>query len=185
VLPDLVVADPDRVARFEREARLLASLNHPHIAAIHGLEEASGRKFLVMELVPGDTLAERIARGAMSPDEALPLARQIAEALEAAHEKDIVHRDLKPANIKVTADGHVKVLDFGLAKALSDAGTGLQSGRGAGPAGLTHSPTLSLAATNAGVILGTRLTCRPNRQRRRRSIGGATCSPSAVCCTKC
>jgi eukaryotic-like serine/threonine-protein kinase len=161
VLPDLLVADPDRAARFEREARLLASLNHPHIAAIHGLEEAGDRKFLVMELVPGDTLAERIARGAMPLDEALPVARQIAEALEAAHEKDIIHRDLKPANIKVTADGHVKVLDFGLAKAL-DAGTGLQAGRSAG---LSHSPTLSLAATNAGVILGTAAYMSPEQAK--------------------
>ena len=125
VLPDLFADDPERLARFEREAQLLASLNHPHIAQIYGFEDSASAgagqaavRALVMELVDGPTLADRIARGAIPLDEALPIARQIAEALEAAHERGIVHRDLKPANIKLTAGGAVKVLDFGLAKAL-------------------------------------------------------------------
>ena len=122
VLPPSLAADPDRLARFQREAEVLASLNHPHIAAIYGLEEADGVKALVMELVEGPTLADRIARGPIPLDEALPIARQIAEALEAAHEQGIIHRDLKPANIKVRPDGTVKVLDFGLAKALAARG---------------------------------------------------------------
>src|SRR5262245_9243462 len=117
LLPD-VANDPERLARFRREAQVLASLNHPHIGAIHGLEESDATIALVMELVEGDDLARRIARGAIPLDEALPIAKQIAEALEAAHEQGIVHRDLKPANIKVRDDGTVKVLDFGLAKAL-------------------------------------------------------------------
>src|SRR5436309_7815368 len=116
VLPDAFASDPDRLARFTREAQTLASLNHPNIAHIHGLEESNGVRALVMELVEGEDLAQRIARGAIPIDEALPIAKQIAEALEAAHEQGIVHRDLKPANIKVRADGTVKVLDFGLAK---------------------------------------------------------------------
>src|SRR5260221_127584 len=116
ILPDAFVLDPERVARFQREAKTLASLNHPHIGGIHGLEESGGVVALVMELVAGDDLSQRIARGAIPLDEALPIARQIAEALEAAHEQGIIHRDLKPANIKVTPNGVVKVLDFGLAK---------------------------------------------------------------------
>jgi len=111
VLPESFAQDPERLARFEREARMLAALNHPNIAAIHGLEEDQGTRFLVLELVPGKTL-----EGPVPVEEALRVARQIAEALEAAHEKDIVHRDLKPANIKITPEGKVKVLDFGLAK---------------------------------------------------------------------
>ncbi len=161
VLPELVAADPERVARFEREARLLASLNHPNIAALHGLERADDRLFLVMELVEGDTLAERIGRGPIPPDEALGYARQIAEALEAAHEKGVIHRDLKPANVKITPDGKVKVLDFGLAKALDPAAA-------SGPmaaAGATHSPTLSMAATFAGVILGTAAYMSPEQAK--------------------
>ena len=117
VLPEVFARDAQRMARFEREAKLLASLNHPNIAAIYGLEHAEGHRFLVLELVPGDDMAARIARGALSLDEALPVARDIAEALEFAHEQGIVHRDLKPANVKITPDGTVKVLDFGLAKA--------------------------------------------------------------------
>ena len=118
ILPDAFADDPDRLARFQREAQVLASLNHPNIAAIHGIEEAEGTRALVLELVEGPTLADRIAQGAIPVDEALPIAKQIAEALEAAHEQGVIHRDLKPANIKVREDGTVKVLDFGLAKAL-------------------------------------------------------------------
>ena len=116
-LPEAFSHDTERVARFQREARVLASLNHSNIAAIYGLEESSERKFLVMELVAGETLAQRIKRGAIPLDESLEIAKQICEALESAHENGIVHRDLKPANIKLTLDAKVKVLDFGLAKA--------------------------------------------------------------------
>ena len=122
VLPASVAGDADRLARFQREAEVLAALNHPHIAAIYGLEKTPDGTALVMELVEGDDLSQRIARGALPIDEALPIAKQIAEALEAAHEQGIIHRDLKPANIKVRADGTVKVLDFGLAKALEPQG---------------------------------------------------------------
>ena len=118
VLPDAFASDPDRQTRFQREAQVLASLNQPNIAQIHGLEEADGVRALVLELVEGSTLAERIKQGPIPLNEALPIAKQIAEALEAAHEQGVIHRDLKPANVKVKADGTVKVLDFGLAKAL-------------------------------------------------------------------
>ena len=118
-LPDAFADDPDRLARFQREAQVLASLNHPNIAAIHGIEEAEGTRALVLELVEGPTLADRIAKGPIPLDEALPIAQQIADALEAAHEAGVIHRDLKPANIKVRDDGTVKVLDFGLAKAMA------------------------------------------------------------------
>ena len=118
VLPEAFAKDAERMARFQREAQVLASLNHPNIAAIHGLEESSGVRALVMELVEGPTLADRIAQGPVPLDEALPIARQMAEALEYAHEKAVIHRDLKPANVKITPEGTVKVLDFGLAKAL-------------------------------------------------------------------
>src|ERR1043166_2175994 len=128
VLPDSFASDPDRLARFEREAQLLASLNHPNIATIHGLEERA----LVMELVEGPTLADRIAEGPIPVDEALPIARQIAEALEAAHERGVIHRDLKPANIKLRADGTVKVLDFGLAK-LGEPASGISHGASMSP----------------------------------------------------
>ena len=121
ILPPSLAADADRLARFQREAEVLASLNHPHIAAIYGLEEVRGVTALVMELVEGEDLSQRIARGAIPLDEALPIAKQIADALEAAHEQGIIHRDLKPANIKVRPDGTVKVLDFGLAKAMESA----------------------------------------------------------------
>ena len=137
VLPSHFTSNPERLARFEREARMLASLNHPHIGAIYGLEESDGVRALVMELVEGEDLAQRIARGPMPLAEALPIAKQIADALEAAHEQGIIHRDLKPANIKVRDDGTVKVLDFGLAKAL-DAGVG-----SAQPRHAMNSPTLS------------------------------------------
>src|SRR2546422_1704579 len=128
VLPDALAADVDRIARFEREAKALAALNHPHIAALYGMEESDSRHFLVMELVEGETLAERLQRGPIPVGEALKTAMQIAEALEAAHEKGIVHRDLKPANVKITPDDNVKVLDFGLAKALEASATGAGSG---------------------------------------------------------
>jgi serine/threonine-protein kinase len=146
VLPGEFAKDSDRVARFQREAKVLASLNHPNIAAIYGLEEYGGTNFLVLELVEGDTLADRIKAGPVPVEEALKLALQIAEALEAAHEKGVIHRDLKPANIKVTPDGKVKVLDFGLAKAFAGEQAELN---------LSNSPTLSNAATQQGVILGT------------------------------
>jgi eukaryotic-like serine/threonine-protein kinase len=155
ILPASVAADHDRLARFQREAEVLASLNHPHIAGIYGLEENDGVSALVMELVEGEDLSQRIARGAMPGDEALPIAKQIAEALEAAHEQGIVHRDLKPANIKVRADGTVKVLDFGLAKALDPD----VSSR----ANAMNSPTLSMHATQAGIILGTAAYMSPEQ----------------------
>src|SRR5437773_195352 len=144
LLPEAFTHNADRAARFEREARVLASLNHSNIAAIHGIEESGGRKFLVMELVEGETLAERIKRGPLPIDEALNIAKSICEALEAAHEKGVIHRDLKPANVKITPEGKVKVLDFGLAKAYEAPSAN---------ANLTNSPTLSMAATSAGMIL--------------------------------
>src|SRR6266851_8936437 len=119
VLPAAFARDPERMARFQREAEVLASLNHPNIAIIHGLVESDGQRALVMELVPGETLRARIQRGAMPASEALPIAQQIAEALEAAHEKGVVHRDLKPGNVMITPQGRVKVLDFGLAKSFA------------------------------------------------------------------
>src|SRR5471032_2948355 len=157
VLPDAFAADPERMARFEREAKTLASLNHPHIAAIYGFEESAGAYALVMELVEGEDLSQRIARGAIPLDEALPIARQIAEALEAAHEQGIIHRDLKPANIKVRPDGTVKVLDFGLAKAMEPAA--------GSSANAMNSPTLSMHATQAGIILGTAAYMSPEQAR--------------------
>jgi serine/threonine protein kinase len=156
ILPEAFARETDRISRFENEARVLASLNHPHIAAIHGLEESGDRKFLVMELVSGETLADRIARGPLPVDEALAIASQIAEALEAAHEKGVIHRDLKPANIKVTADGQVKVLDFGLAKAFAGDAANVN---------VSNSPTLSMASTNAGIILGTAAYMSPEQAR--------------------
>ena len=153
ILPEALAADPDRMARFEREAKVLASLNHPNIAAIHGVEERA----LVMELVEGPTLAERIAQGPIPLDEALPIAKQIADALEYAHEKGIIHRDLKPANIKITPEGRVKVLDFGLAKAMASEVS--VAGRP------ETSPTLTMRATMAGVILGTAAYMSPEQAR--------------------
>ncbi|MHC4996221.1 MAG: serine/threonine-protein kinase, partial [Planctomycetota bacterium] len=120
VLPDVMAANPERVARFEREAKTLASLNHPLIGAIYGFDEAGGKRFLVLELVEGPTLADRLKQGPLPVEEALDIARQIAEALEVAHEHGIIHRDLKPSNVKVTPEGAVKVLDFGLAKAMAE-----------------------------------------------------------------
>src|SRR5215469_2502300 len=152
VLPDAFVADPDRLARFTREAQVLASLNHPNIAAIYGVEERA----LVMELVEGPTLAERIERGRIPLDEALAIARQIAEALEYAHERGVIHRDLKPANIKISPEGRVKVLDFGLAKAVSGEPAAVDP---------ISSPTLTMRSTQPGVILGTAAYMSPEQAR--------------------
>ena len=156
VLPEAFTADPDRLARFEREAKMLASLNHPNIGSIYGLEEAEGVRALVLELVEGPTLADRITQGPIQLDEALPIAKQIAEALEAAHEKGVIHRDLKPANIKVKDDGTVKVLDFGLAKAFQPDG---------GAPNMSQSPTISLtaAATQMGMVIGTAAYMSPEQ----------------------
>src|SRR5829696_7589811 len=160
VLPESVAADAERLARFQREAEILAALNHPNIAHIHGLEESGGTRALVMELVEGPTLADRIAQGPIPLEEALPIARQVAEALEAAHEQGIIHRDLKPANIKVRPNGTVKVLDFGLAKALDP-----PTGSGAAAA-LANSPTITTPAmTLRGVILGTAAYMSPEQAR--------------------
>jgi serine/threonine-protein kinase len=159
ILPPSVATDQNRLARFQREAEVLASLNHPNIAHIHGLEESGGMTALVMELVEGPTLADRIARGPLDVDEALAIARQIAEALEAAHEQSIIHRDLKPANVKVRADGTVKVLDFGLAKAMEPAAS-------SSLANLSMSPTITTPAmTQAGMILGTAAYMAPEQAR--------------------
>jgi Tol biopolymer transport system component len=154
VLPDAFAADPDRMSRFQREAQLLAALNHPNIAAIYGLEDAGPQPAIVMELVEGRTLA-----GPLPIADALPIAKQVAEAIEYAHDRGIIHRDLKPANIKVTADGSVKVLDFGLAKAMDDSTDPVSNVLA------TMSPTLSLAATHAGVILGTAAYMAPEQAK--------------------
>jgi serine/threonine protein kinase len=161
ILPEAVAQDPERLARFEREAKTLASLNHPNIAIIHGLENADGVRALVMELVEGPTLADRIAQGPIPVDDALPIAKQIAEALEVAHEQGIIHRDLKPSNIKLRPDGTVKVLDFGLAKALEPVAA---MGRDA-----TLSPTITSPAmmTGVGVLLGTAAYMSPEQAKGR------------------
>ena len=157
VLPDAFAADPERLARFEREARTLASLNHPNIAAVYGLERTDSGRALVMEFVEGPTLAEHIALGPMATDESLRIAAQIAEALEAAHDHGVIHRDLKPANVKVRSDGTVKVLDFGLAKTPEAAGA---------ISGASLSPTITTPAmTRAGVILGTAAYMSPEQAR--------------------
>ena len=160
VLPEAFTQDPERLGRFEREARVLAALDHPNIAAIYGLEEAEGRKLLVMQLAPGETLQERVARGALPMHEALTIARQITEALEAAHEKGIVHRDLKPGNVMVSPDGQIKVLDFGLAKALE-----METDASGSAPSLTMSPTLTAQMTTAGVLLGTAGYMSPEQAR--------------------
>ena len=162
ILPPALAADHDRLARFQREAEVLASLNHPHIAGIYGLEESDGVSALVMELIEGEDLAQRIARGPIPIDEALPLARQIAEALEAAHQQGVIHRDLKPANIKVRADGTVKVLDFGLAKLVQPKADGAHTD-------VTASPTITspLMMTGVGVILGTAAYMSPEQAKGR------------------
>ena len=158
ILPEAFATDPDRLARFQREAQVLASLNHPNIAAIHGLEDSEGTKALVLELVEGPTLADRIAQAPIPVDEALPIAKQIVEALEAAHESGVIHRDLKPANIKVQDDGTVKVLDFGLAKALAAESSA---------ADLSEAPTVTatVGGTREGVILGTAAYMSPEQAR--------------------
>ena len=158
VLPEAVAKDHERLARFEREAQLLASLNHPNIATIHGVEDSGGAPALVMELVEGPTLEDRIAQGPIPVAEALPIAREIAEGLDYAHERGIIHRDLKPANVKLTGDGKVKILDFGLAKALDPVA-------GASSPDATRSPTITAAATQAGVILGTAAYMSPEQAR--------------------
>ena len=156
VLPEAFAQDPERMKRFEREAHVLASLNHPNIAAIYGLEEADGVRALVLELVEGPTLAERIAAGPVPLEEAIRIGIQMAQGLEAAHEKAIVHRDLKPANVKLTKDGDVKILDFGLAKALETESSAVEA---------TNSPTLTRAATHAGVLLGTAAYMSPEQAK--------------------
>src|SRR2546426_4886753 len=156
VLPDAFAKDVERMGRFEREAQVLASLNHPNIATIHGLEESNNIRGLVMELVEGPTLADRIVKGAIPLEEALTIARQIAEGLEYAHERGIIHRDLKPANIKLTGDGQVKLLDFGLAKALD---------KPVAAGNPSISSTLTIEGTQAGVILGTAAYIAPEQAR--------------------
>ena len=172
-----MATDPDRLARFTREAQTLAALNHPNIGAIYGIEESPSVRALVMELVEGDDLSVLIARGPLPLDEVLTIARQIAEALEAAHDHGIIHRDLKPANIKVRPDGTVKVLDFGLAKALDPtAGSSV---------GAMNSPTLSMHATQAGVILGTAAYMAPEQARGKAVDGAPTSGRLASCSTRC
>ena len=156
VLPELLAHDPERLARFEREARLLATLNHPNIATIYGLEEADGKRLLILELVEGETLAERIKKGPIPVEEALHLALQITEGLEAAHEKGIIHRDLKPGNIKLTPEGKIKILDLGLAKAFEKETPATDA---------SHSPTLTDQMTHAGVILGTAAYMSPEQAK--------------------
>jgi eukaryotic-like serine/threonine-protein kinase len=160
VLPDTVARDPERLARFEREGQLLASLNHPNIASIHGVEVSGDVRALVLELVEGPTLAERLSHGPLPPDEALPLAIEIAQALEYAHERGVIHRDLKPANVKLSAEGRPKLLDFGLAQALE----GGPAERGVNP---TMSPTITSAGTAAGLILGTAAYMSPEQAKGR------------------
>jgi serine/threonine protein kinase len=156
ILPEAFATDPDRLARFRREAQVLASLNHPNIGHIYGFEDSGATHALVMELVEGPTLADRIALGPIPLADALPIARQIADALEAAHDNGVIHRDLKPANIKVRDDGTVKVLDFGLAKTADAATSGVDA---------ASSPTLTARATQMGMILGTAAYMAPEQAR--------------------
>ena len=177
MLPDAFVANPERLARFEREAQVLASLNHPNIAHVYGLEATAGTRALVMELVEGETLADRIVRGRIPIDESLAIARQIADALDAAHAHGIIHRDLKPANISLRPDGIVKVLDFGLAKVIEPA---VVSGN------VTMSPTItSPAMTTPGVILEPPRTWPRSRRRASRWTSAPTCGALAACSTRC
>ena len=182
VLPDVFAADAERLGRFEREAKLLAALNHANIASIHDFHEAEGKPFLVMELVEGRTLSERIDDGPIPVDEAMPLFVQIAEALEAAHERDIVHRDLKPSNIKITDDGKAKVLDFGLAKALG--GDSSVTTTGAAPDSPTvsaPSPIFGLDSTREGAVLGTAPYMSPEQARGRSADKRADIWAFGVC----
>jgi len=155
ILPRMFTSDPDRLARFEREARVLAALNHPNIGAIYGLENADDVRALVLELVEGGTLGDRITRGPLAVREVIPIARQMIDALDAAHDRGVVHRDLKPANVKITPAGVVKVLDFGLAKMPADASA----------ADLTAAPTWSAVPTEAGTLLGTAPYMSPEQAR--------------------
>jgi serine/threonine protein kinase len=155
-LPDVFTGDAERMARFEREAKLLATLNHPNIAAIYGLEEAEGKRFLVLELVEGETLAQRLSKGPLPVEEALEACRQIADGLEAAHEKGVIHRDLKPGNVMITAEEKVKILDFGLAKALAGETQTVDA---------SQSPTLTDAMTQRGMILGTAAYMSPEQAK--------------------
>ena len=177
VLSAPVAADAERLARFQREAEILAALNHPNIAVIYGLERSGSTAALVMELVEGRTLADHIAQGPIPIDEALPMATQIAEALEAAHEQGIIHRDLKPANIKVREDGTVKVLDFGLAKFLDPTS-------GAAEDAMT-SPGPGVRAMEAGVILGATAYMSPEQARGRPVDKRTDIWPPVACCTRC
>ena len=154
VLPATFLRDPERMARFQREAEVLASLDHPNIGPIYGMADSADSYGLVLALIEGPTLADRIAAGPLPQDEAIPIAKQIIEALEYAHDRGVVHRDLKPANIKITPEGVVKVLDFGLAKVLEDEPP---------PSSLANSPTLTLGHTRAGVILGTAAYMSPEQ----------------------
>ncbi len=158
VLPEIFWADPERLARFEREARVLASLNHPNIASIYGVEESDGKRFLVLELAEGETLAERLSRGRLSLEETLDVCRQVAEGLEGAHERGIIHRDLKPSNVKITLEGKVKILDFGLAKAFHDQ---------ASEVNISKSPTITADMTQPGVVLGTAAYMSPEQAKGR------------------
>ena len=158
-LPDVFAADPDRLTRFEREAKLLAGLNHTNIGAIYGIEESEGRRFLILELVEGEDVAQRLLRGPLPVEEVLEVSLQIAEALEAAHDQGVIHRDLKPANIQLTPEGHVKVLDFGLAKALDATGSDSSPDLSKSPTVMASSPTI------AGVILGTAPYMSPEQAR--------------------
>ena len=158
VLPEAFAEDPDRLSRFQREAKLLASLNHPNVASVFGVHRFEDTRFLAMELVQGEDLSERLRRGRLPVDEALDIARQIAEALEAAHDSGVIHRDLKPANIKMTASGAVKILDFGLAKGLGPSGASAEMD-------LTQLPTATSAGTVAGAILGTAPYMSPEQAR--------------------
>jgi serine/threonine-protein kinase len=171
ILPEAFAEDPQRMGRFAREAQLLAALNHANIAAVHGLEEDGDIHALVMELVEGETLQERISRGSIPFDEAARIGLELAKAIEYAHEKGIVHRDLKPANIMLDAEGHVKVLDFGLAKALEEETSAAEP---------VNSPTLTAAATRAGIILGTAAYMSPEQ-----AAGSSTDRRADVCSVRC
>ena len=185
VLPQVFATDPERMARFGREARLLASLNHPNIAHLYGFEvtpdgEGSTVHLLAMELAEGENLAERLTRGPVPVDEAIAIARQISDALEEAHEQGIVHRDLKPANVVLAPGGQVKVLDFGLARAISPERSATST------EALSQSPTLARHGTEAGIILGTAAyICRPSRRAAGPSTSGPTSGRSAWSCSSC